>query len=126
VGFEIPDFLPGSGQYEFGGVARESTRDQPRGIRLLQYTLGLRPYFVGEESGREYAIKAFKKDRSSLTYYLNKAIRDGKSRRAEEVKVLLEQWDAAYKAAELQAKAVKEGRSKEQPDYSYRGSRYYE
>ena len=53
VGFEIPDWLPGSGKYELGGVERESTRDQPAGIRLLQYTLGLRPYFVGEASGRQ-------------------------------------------------------------------------
>ena len=118
--------MPGSGKYELGGVERESTRDQPRAVRLLQYTLGLRPYFVGEASGRQYAIKAFNKDRNSLTYYYNKAIKDGKSRRASEVKVLLEQWDAAYEAAKLQAKAVKEGRSDRQPDYSFRGSRYYE
>jgi len=126
AGFTVPDWLPGSGKYEFGGVERESTRDQPAAVRLLQYTLGLRPYFVGEASGRQYAIKAFQKDRNSLKYYYNKAIKDGKSRRAAEVKVLLEQWDAAFEAAKLQAKAVKEGRSTEEPDYSYRGSRYYE
>ena len=126
VGFEIPDWLPGSGKYEFGGVERESTRDQPRAVRLLQYTLGLRPYYVGEASGRQYAIKAFNKDKNSLKYYLNKAIKDGKSRRAEELKVLLEQWEAAEEAAKLQAQALKEGRSDREPDRSFRGSRYYE
>jgi len=125
-GFTIPDILPGSGKYEFGGTPRESTRDQPRAVRLLQYTLGLRPYYVGEASGRQYAIKAFNKDKNSLNYYLNKAIKDGKSRRAEEIKILLQQWDAASEAAKLQAKALKEGRSTEEPDYSFRGSRYYE
>ena len=92
----------------------------------MQYTLGLRPYYVGEASGRQYAIKAFNKDKNSLKYYLNKAIKDGKSRRAEEIKVLLEQWEAAEEAAKLQAQALKEGRSDREPDRSFRGSRYYE
>jgi len=119
--FKIPEGLPVvGGQWAVGGTPRESTRDQPAGIRLLQYSLGLRPYYVSEGEGRIYNIKAFNKDKNSLKYYLRQAIRRGQSRRAQEVLVLLEQWEAAQKQAELEKAAGKE------PQYEFRGSRYYE
>lgn len=119
--FKLPEFLPGvGGEYALGGTPRESTRDQTAGVRLLQYTLGLRPYFGSEGQGRQYNIKAFNRDKNSLKYYLNQAIKKGQKRRAEELKILLEQWEAAEKAAESAELRGEEG------DYTFRGSRYYE
>ena len=119
--FTIPEFLPGiGGEYAIGGTPRESTRDQTAGVRLLQYTLGLRPYFVSEGEGRKGNIRAFNKDKNSLNYYLNQAENRGQSRRASEIKNLLRQWEAALKAAES---AQQKG---ERADYTFRGSRYYE
>lgn len=124
VGFDIPK-IPGplgiaSGRYEFGGTPREQRRDQPAGLRLLQATLGLRPYYVGEGTGRKFAVKNFNKDLRSLKYYLSQADKKGMSRRAGELNELIRQWEVANKKAEL---AVKEGKK---PDYTFRGSRYYE
>ena len=119
--FTIPEFLPGiGGEYAIGGTPRESTRDQTAGVRLLQYTLGLRPYFVSEGEGRKGNIRAFNKDKNSLNYYLNQAENRGQSRRASEIKNLLRQWEAALKAAES---AQQKG---ERADYTFKGSRYYE
>jgi hypothetical protein len=124
VGFEVPK-LPGplgiaSGRYELGGTPRETRRDQPAGLRLLQATLGLRPYYVGEGTGRKYAIKNFNKDLRSLKYYLSQADKKNMPKRAGELNELIRQWEVANKKAEL---AKKEGK---RADYTFRGSRYYE
>jgi len=124
VGFEVPK-LPGplgiaSGKYEIGGTPRESKRDQPPGLRLLQATLGLRPYYVSEGEGKKYAVKNFNKDLRSLNYYLSRASKTGKSRRVAEINELIEQWNTASKEA---VRAKERGR---RADYTFRGSRYYE
>lgn len=121
VGFEIPQNIPMvGGKYEFGGTERESTRDQPAGIRFMQYAFGLRPYYVSAGEGRKYRVKNFNKDLRSLNYYLHKAEQRGQKRRAQELLGLIRQWKSAEKRAELDKSKGKV------PDYSFRGSRYYE
>lgn len=120
VEFNVPD-MPGplgiaSGNYQFGGTPRESGRDQEAGLRLLQYTLGLRPYYVSEGKGREYSISSFNKDVKQLNYYLNEARRKGMARRANELMELISQWEASQKQAERDKKMGKT------PDFSFRGA----
>lgn len=120
VEFKVPD-LPGplgiaSGEYALGGTPRESQRDQDGGLRLLQYTLGIRPYYVSEGKGRKYAISSFNKDVKQLNYYLQEAKRKGMKRRASELEDLIAKWNASNRKAEADIKA---GRT---PDFSFRGA----
>jgi len=125
AGFTVPDLpIPGvgkliKGKYEFGGTPRESTRDQPPGIRFMQYALGLRPYYVDVGKGKEYKIKNFNRDLRSLKYYLKRAENKGQSRRASELIELIRLHEVAAKRAKLDKKA---GRQAKYPHYS----RYYE
>ena len=77
-------------------------------------------------TGREYNIKAFNKDKNSLKYYLRKAIKEGKMRRAQEVLTLIEQWEAVNARAKLEESAKKQGLTEREAQYTFRGSRYYE
>ena len=125
AGFTVPDLpIPGigkliKGKYEFGGTPRESTRDQPPGIRFMQYALGLRPYYVDVGKGEEYKIKNFNKDLRSLNYYLKRAENKGQSRRASELIELIRLHELAAKRAKLDKKS---GKQAKYPHYS----RYYE
>tara|TARA_R110002110_G_scaffold220714_2_gene434670 strand:+ start:2200 stop:5154 length:2955 start_codon:yes stop_codon:yes gene_type:complete len=127
IEFEVPKSItpPGlktivGGKYSLGGQPRESTRDQPRGVRFMQYSLGLRPYYVDESKGELYKRKNFERDLRSLKYYLKQAEKKGMSRRAGEINSLITQW----KVQDKLGKAA-EGRG-ESADYSFKGSRYYE
>jgi len=127
IEFEIPKSLtpPGlkttvGGKYAFGGQTRESTRDQPRGIRFMQYSMGLRPYYVDVSKGAYYKRKNFNRDLRSLKYYLSQAEKKGQTTRAKEVSDLIDEWhvkEKLAKAAEARGEA---------PDLSFKGSRYYE
>jgi len=125
VGFTVPNLpIPGigkliKGKYEFGGTPRESTRDQPPGIRFMQYSLGLRPYYVSAGEGKKYKVKNFNRDLRSLKYYLFKAENRGQSRRATELLELIRLHELADKRAKLDEKF---GDKAKYPHYS----RYYE
>jgi len=125
IGFEVPNLpIPGigkliKGKYEFGGTPRESTRDQPAGVRFMQYALGIRPYYVSAGEGRKYKVKNFNRDLRSLKYYLHKAEKSGQFRRASELLKLIEDHEAAERRAKLD---IKMGREPKYPHYS----RYYE
>ena len=86
----------------------------------MQYSLGLRPYYVDESKGELYKRKNFERDLRSLKYYLKQAEKKGMSRRAGEINSLITQWEVQDKLGK-----AAEGRG-ESADYSFKGSRYYE